>query len=193
MVRLGRSGKAQQVFVKGFAVEQAGQGITLAVIQQALVVLVDAEDAGDDVQTVRGEWLGLGHLQAHARFFMHPHGQPDDMLICARAVLQVLLLLRDAGVQMQHVAQRQAFGVADDVLRGGNQLTVLQPSPSAHPMTAVHLYKFQRPNIGYPGQLHKRREHGQFQTQVVALAGHLNQILQNVHEVREWDTWGRGH
>ena len=56
---VGRGGRqafgarmAGKLIVKGLAVEQAGQGVTLAVVEQALVVLVDVEDGGEDFQPV---------------------------------------------------------------------------------------------------------------------------------------------
>jgi len=72
VLSLGGVGKAVQMLVKSFAVEQPGQSIALAVIKQALVVLVHLKNGQQNIQIVRGKLSRLGNFNAHPGLFAHP-------------------------------------------------------------------------------------------------------------------------
>ncbi|MNT70358.1 hypothetical protein D3C72_2087360 [compost metagenome] len=64
---------ARELLVKGFAVEQAGERVAFAVIQQTLVVLVDLKHAHPHIHLVRRERARLRDLQAGAHLVVHLH------------------------------------------------------------------------------------------------------------------------
>lgn len=93
-------GKTHQVFIKSLAVEQAGQCIALAVVQQALVVLVDRKNGQNDIQLMLAGRGGANDFDAGMHLLMHPDWQPQYVLPMNARLLGLLGTLRDTCVQM---------------------------------------------------------------------------------------------
>jgi hypothetical protein len=73
-LRLGRriAGLPGELLVKGLAVEQTGERVAFAVVEQTLVILVDLKNAGNDMELLRRERARLGNFEATRYFFLHP-------------------------------------------------------------------------------------------------------------------------
>src|SRR6218665_1150265 len=67
---------ARELLIEGLAVEQAGERVAFAVVEQALVVLVDLKHALEDIELVCRKGARLRDLQAGADLVVHPHRQP---------------------------------------------------------------------------------------------------------------------
>lgn len=89
----------RELLIEGLAVEQPRECIALAVVQQALVILIDVEDALDHVQLVHRKRPRLRHLDAGVHLVVHPHRHPQRVLALAQRMQRAPLFLHDAFVQ----------------------------------------------------------------------------------------------
>ena len=102
---LWQTGVAGQLFIKRFAVEQASQGIALAVVQQALVVLVHLKNAQNYFQTVQRKRSRLGDFQARASPVVFPDRHPQNVTAPAWRMHGADLLVIDALLQRRVLRQ----------------------------------------------------------------------------------------
>jgi hypothetical protein len=86
-ILLGAGGQhLGQLVVEGLAVEQAGQRIAFAVVQQVLEIAVDADDAADDMDGVAGVRRRVDDFKAGVRLVAEPDRQPQRMLAASLAM-----------------------------------------------------------------------------------------------------------
>jgi hypothetical protein len=67
---------ARELVVEGLAVQQAGQGIAFAVVEQVLEIAVDGDDAGHVADGVAAEGLVVAQFEAGVGFVAEPDRQP---------------------------------------------------------------------------------------------------------------------
>ena len=121
---------ARKLLVEGLAVEQPGQRIALAVVQQALVVLEHLEDAVDRIDLLRRKGPRLDHFQAGVHLVVHPDGQPQGVAPLA----QLSHGLR--GMGLQAFMQRGHVGHANTLRVGLGLRARAEPlAPAIHPGT----------------------------------------------------------
>ena len=117
--QLGRCGRriAHELFFKRLAIEQARQGIALAVVEQALIILIDLKHAHDHVALAAGERSGLGDFEAGVGLFVDPHRQPERVARNARAHGAQAMGF-DALGELGHVLERATCGVGGGIAFG---------------------------------------------------------------------------
>ena len=170
---------ARELLVKRLAVEQAGECVALAVVKQALVVLVDLKDALEHVELVRRKRPRLRDLQAGGDLVVHPHRQPQHVAPVARLGQRAFALAEHAFVQGRVGIKTLAPRVGGRFGVGGDELAVVDPRAGAHMVHTPVREQFQRPHLDDATELLQGGEHRHLQPHVVAVAGHLYQVLQN--------------
>ena len=125
-------GEARELLVEGLAVEQSGQRIAFAVVQQALVVLVDVEDAGNDVELLNREGARLDDFKAGGSLVMHPDGEPQAMAPPAQGCGGPGRVGRDAFLQGGQFCNGLARGVLGRFGFVGHPFAVAHPGAWAH-------------------------------------------------------------
>ena len=124
------------------------------------------------------EGARLRDFQAGGDFFVHPHRQPQRVPTRARVRQGAVALrghaLHQFGVMLQRFLARVCGGLGV----GRHQLAVLHPGAWADMGLAVVGEQLQRPHLLDTAELLQGREHRHFQPQVVAVASHLDQVLQ---------------
>ena len=175
------AGAAHEGFVEGLAVEQAGQRVALAVVEQALEVAVHAQDAGD-----QADLLGV---QRHRRVELD---DADDLAVGdqreqaarrhrSRSGEEHGLLLLQAGLAFRVGLQaRQRVGFRPQRVGGGGAVAGVQvrtrhPAPVAgFADAAVH-----RHPIGAQ-QVAQRAHQCDVEHVAIAQAGQLGQVLDDL-------------
>ena len=92
-------GGLHECTVKGLAVEKVGQGVALAVVQQALKIQVQPKHATYQKTSILGQRLSRGNLQNAAASGTACHGEYRD----AGAIVAVCNLSRRSGLLAQGV------------------------------------------------------------------------------------------
>lgn len=172
-------GKARELLVESLAVEQAGQRVAFAVVQQALVVLVDVKDAGDDVELLCGKGARLDDFKAGRGFVMHPDGEPQAMAPPAQGCGGPGRVGRDAFLQGGQFCNGLARGVLGRFGFVGHPFAVAHPGAWAHEAFAAQRKDIQGAHLYDGTHRLQGRQHRHLQPQVIPVAGHLNQVLQN--------------
>ncbi len=175
----GHAGAPRELLVEGLAVEQAGQRVALAVVQQALVVLVDEEDALDHVELVGRERPRLRDLDAGMHLVVQPHRQPQHVLAAPHGLQHVRPALGDAFVQRRERRQGLAARIDRGFPVAGDHLPVLVPGARPHVGLAARLEDLQRAHRLDGGELVQGGQHRHFQPQVIAMAGHFDQVVED--------------
>jgi len=170
---------ARELLIEGLAVEQAGERVAFAVVEQALVVLIDLKHALEDIELVCRKGARLRDLQAGADLVVHPHRQPQPVAALVHRCQGAVAMVRHAFAQVRVMLQGFAPGVCGGFGVGKRPLAVLHPGARAHMGNAGVGKQLQRPHFDDVVELLQRRQHRQLQPQMVAVAGHLDQVLKN--------------
>ena len=130
----------EEGLVEALAVEQAGQGVVFAVVEQALEVLHDAQHGQHQPLLELVEWLRAAQLDQRVGRLFGRQGQqaqqPGLTLRIGQALSAGLLLFDHAGVQRHVIEQGQIGPVRTHRLGERDQITpglarARQPAPLA--------------------------------------------------------------
>src|SRR3989344_1326064 len=157
--------------------------------RELLIEGLAVEHAGEHFQLVRRERARLRDLQTGGDLVMHPHRQPEHMAPpagrCEGAVPLAGYAIAKCGGFFQRFAARVwgGYGI------GRDELSVLNPGTGAYMGHAVNGEKLQRAHFNDATERLQRGQHRHLQPQVVAVASHFHQVLENgLHWDVRWST-----
>ena len=178
LVRLGRrrlGGHAQEALIKCLAVEQAGERVTLAVVEQALVVAVQTQDAADQSHLFWRQRLG-GVQFHHANG--HPVGGQRKEGDRGRPVNREGFLAQEAAVPIRVVGQEgQARRVGPQRISGGGAVARSQMSTGQPTLRAFFSHAAIDRDGLRPQDVLERTHQGHVQDVTIAKTGQVGQML----------------
>eukprot|EP01133_Synstelium_polycarpum_P015851 gene15851-18832_t len=166
-----------QLVVEGLAVQQAGERIALAVVEQVLEIAVDADDAADDLDGGARVGRGVGDFQAGGDLVADPDGQPQQVAAVGAQGIGARLVARDAGGQRRVVRQRLArHGGVAGVFHAGNAARH-DDGPRPHEHLATHGAQGQHTGLRCGSEFLHRRDHGNVEHRVIAVPRHVHHVF----------------
>ncbi len=177
-ILLGAGGQhLGQLVVESLAVEQAGQRVALAVVQQVLKVAVHADDAADDVDGIAGVWGRIDDFQAGVGLVAQPDRQPQGVLARFVGDVGAGFMLGDAVGQGREQGDRVA-GAAGVAVDHACRFAGRDDGARPHKDLAPHGGQRQYARLTGTGKFLHRRDHRDVEHRVIAVASHVHHVFQ---------------
>ncbi|MNT38301.1 hypothetical protein D3C72_1744870 [compost metagenome] len=168
----------RQLVIEGLAVQQAGERIAFAVVEQVLEIAVHADDAADHLDGGARVRRGIGDFQAGGDLVADPDGQPQQMAAIGAQGVGTRFMALDAGGQGRVVGQRFAWQGRVVMLFHAGHAARHDDGPRPHEHLATHGGQRQHTGLRRGSEFLDRRDHGDVEHRVVAVPGHVHHVFQ---------------
>ena len=168
-----------QIRIEGLAIEQAGQRVSFAVIQNVLKVAVDLQQAFQHRDDLFGDRRLLREFKAGHRGFIVPDGNPQGLHAVRGAVLDGGQALFDGGGEDREVRQRPLDLFGRGVFVEDNDAVLLDPGARMHQHVFLRQGNFEHPRPFGPGQALDGSQQGNVEQALIAVTRDVYNVFQH--------------